>query len=257
MVGLVLLAALSAAPGSKVALVPFKLSQVSPELAGYAEDRLASELAKRGVQVTTPSEVQALLGFERQRQLLGCSDEASSCMAELSAALGLELVLVGRLTRLGERFEADVKVIRQQDASVAARSIQAVDGEQRLGALLEDTAAEIAKQLQPPEAGRPFNWRLWGPVIAGSVVAAVGAVGWIEAEVRHTSYITIDSPAPLLTADRVGPTIQQLNIQRVLSIVGTGAGAALIAAGIVWNSLTPVVVPTATGVTVSVHGTLW
>ena len=53
----------------------------------------------------------ALLGVERQKQLLGCSDAASSCMAELAGALGADGLVTGQLARIGKSFQLNVKVL--------------------------------------------------------------------------------------------------------------------------------------------------
>src|SRR5882757_2883687 len=90
---------LAATPQNAIALTRFRLVQVDPSLGGYAEDRLAAKLAARGFQVTTPADLEAVMGLERQKQLLGCSED-SSCLAEISSALGVPLVATGRLTRL-------------------------------------------------------------------------------------------------------------------------------------------------------------
>jgi hypothetical protein len=36
-----------------------------------------------------------LLGLERQKQMLGCAEDSSNCLAELAGALGARFVLNG------------------------------------------------------------------------------------------------------------------------------------------------------------------
>lgn len=248
-----LVASVVTAAPLRVAVMPFQLTQVSPELAGYAEDRLATELSQRGFAVTTPSELQAIIGIERQKQLLGCSDD-SSCVAEISSALGVEFILVGRLARLGKRFEVDLRLVRQKDASVVARDARGVDDEAGLGALLRESALAIAGQVTQPAPPMTFAWRLWLPVVTGVVVAAVGATVWFLAERSYASWVTPGSMATALPADDVAPTFRALSTQRALGIAGVGVGAALIASGLVWNALVPVVVATPDGAAVSLGG---
>lgn len=253
MFALCLVAAVSAATPVRVAVMPFQLTQVSDELAGYAEDRLATELANHGFSVTTPSELQAVLGLERQKQLLGCSDDRS-CVAEISAALGVEFILVGRVTRLGRRFEVDLRLVRQRDASVAARDARGVDDEARLGDLLAESARALAGQVAVTAPAKPFAWRLWVPVVTGAVLVAVSATFWGLAERSYAAWVTPSSGRVPLQPEEVAPTFQSLALQRNLAIAGTCIGAALIASGFVWNALVPVVVPTSDGAAVSLGG---
>jgi TolB-like protein len=248
----VTLTVLAAAP-SRVAVMPFELTQVSSELAGYAEDRLATELSHHGFIVTTRSELQAVMGLERQRQLLGCASD-TSCIVEISAALGVEVVLVGRLTRLGRRYEVDLRLVRQTDASVVARDARGVDDEAALGALLAESARAIAGQVNVGAPPRPFAWRLWGPVAAGVVLAGVSATAWALAEGSYGRWVTAGSGVQPLAAGEVSRTFQALSLQRGLGIAGALVGAALIATGVVWNALTPVVVATPDGAAVSLGG---
>lgn len=251
MLALCLATALTAAP-ARVAVMPFQRTQVSPELTGYAEDRVATELSQRGLSVTTPTELQAVLGLERQKQLLGCEDN-SSCVAEISAALGVEFLLVGRLAKLGKRLEVDLRLVRQKDAAVVAREAGGVDDESELGALLSRSARGLATQL---EGGQPtsFAWRLWVPVAAGAIVAAVGTTVWLLAERSFASYLTPGSGVMVLPPDQVAPTFSALSTQRGLGIAGLGVGLALIASGIIWNAVGAVVVATPDGAAVSLGG---
>ena len=253
MLTLCLVAAVSGATPARVAVMPFQLTQVSEELGGYAEDRLATELSNRGFSVITRSELQAVLGLERQKQLLGCSAE-TSCVAEISAALGVEFILAGRLTRLGKRFEVDLRLVRQKDASVAARDARGIDDEARLGDLLAESARGLAGQVSVSEPAKPFAWRLWVPVVTGVALVAVSASFWVLAERSYAGWVTQGSGAGSLAPAEVAPTFQSLALQRNLAITGTVVGAALIASGIVWNVLVPVVVPTADGAAVSLGG---
>jgi hypothetical protein len=220
-------------------VTPLQLTQVPAELGDYATDRLASALGASGLRVTTPSDLQVLLGIERQRQLLGCSED-SSCMVELAAALGVEFVVTGRLTRLGRRYELDLRVLRQVDGTVVARDSGSVDDEQRIGAMIEQSADRLTLLLSPPVPSR-LSWRLWGPLAAGVVLAAVGAVAVGSSELEFASYLR-PGARPALVPAAVDSTFDRLVLTRGLGIGGVALGAALIVTGIVWNASTPVTV---------------
>ncbi len=228
-----------AEPSMSIAVTQLQLVQVNPELGGYVEDRLATQLRARGLQVTTPSDLVAMLGLERQKQLLGCSDN-TSCYAELTDALGVSNVLLGRLTRLGTRFELDVRVIRQGSTKIIASDTRGIDDEARLGTLVERAADALVDQLRPPPPAPPFRWRLWVPVIAGLVSAGSGAGLIISAQLEYSSFTTPGGGAPLLTGDAaIATRFQDLSLRRAVGFGIAGLGAALIATGIVWNALAP------------------
>lgn len=56
---------------------------------------LATHLREHGLKVMTGRDIGAVLGLERQKQLLGCMDDSTSCSAELAGALGVGALVVG------------------------------------------------------------------------------------------------------------------------------------------------------------------
>jgi hypothetical protein len=239
-----------------IAITPLQVIQMPPEMAGYAEDRLANRLAERGFKVTTSADLQALLGMERQRQLLGCSDE-SMCSTEIGAALGVPLMVVGRVSKIEERFDLDLRVIRQRDGLVIARDARGIEGLKRLAELMEAAGDSLAKQLEPKT---PFAWRLWVPLSLGVLAGGAGAGLWVYADTEHTGWITRD---PTRTRKLKGLTaidaeLQRLNTFRVAGMVAVSVGITLVVVGVVWNAVVPslpvsvVMVPTTGGATVSV-----
>jgi hypothetical protein len=104
----------------KVAMLPLSaLGGVSKETAQLLADALAGELRKRpGVSVLTQSDVAALLGAERTRQMMGCSD--SGCFAELGGALGADRVVHGSIGRVGGSLVVNLSALDPRRAVTAA-----------------------------------------------------------------------------------------------------------------------------------------
>jgi hypothetical protein len=104
----------------KVALLPLSpLGGVSKETAQLLGDALAGELRKRpGVSVLTQADVGALLGVERTRQMLGCTD--SGCIAELGGALGADRVVHGSIGRVGESLVVNLSALDPRRGTAAA-----------------------------------------------------------------------------------------------------------------------------------------
>src|SRR5947207_17625 len=94
---LLVLAAAPAEPTAKPKLIVLRLSVaggVEPELGGAITEAVTTEVSARGFfNVLSSKDVETLLGVERQKQMLGCADDASSCLSELAGALGARFVL--------------------------------------------------------------------------------------------------------------------------------------------------------------------
>lgn len=219
----VLAVSLQAAP--RVTVPQFRVTQVSAEVAEFATERTGQLLRERGFVVTTPDEVQALLGNERQKQLLGC-DAGQSCMSELAAALGAEALVVGRLTRLGTRLEVDVKLVDAATSAVKAQARESLGREEELLAALERLVAVLA----PSPARSPW------PVVTlgvGGAVATAGAVLLALAVSGAAGFPgrTYDTAADFQRA------AQPLVTERTLGVGLLAGGVTVAVGGLVWALL--------------------
>jgi hypothetical protein len=77
------------------------IGEVKTETVSLFTEALAGELRRRaGVSVLTDSDVAALLGAEKRREMMtGCTD--AGCLAELGGALGADRVIHGTVGRVG------------------------------------------------------------------------------------------------------------------------------------------------------------
>src|SRR5438046_7919376 len=94
----------AATPAPKLGLPGLDRVDVEPEKADFFLEYLAQELYDAGYQVVTRKQIDAVLGLERQKQLLGCADSSSSCLTELAGALGVDAILVGSVARLSGEY---------------------------------------------------------------------------------------------------------------------------------------------------------
>jgi hypothetical protein len=109
-----------------------------------------------GIQLVTQQEIAALLGFEKQRALLGCQSE--SCVAEVGGALGVERLIIGSLSKLGESW---LITLRLMDAK-KARTIAQADRRLRNGTLDDvlDALPRMVKEIfatEPAPAAEPVK----------------------------------------------------------------------------------------------------
>ena len=113
----------------KPAKVAHRLAVLDFSLAGSAHPDLARVLADAAAacaaaepdhQVLAQGEIVALLGLERTRQMLGCTDD-SGCMAELAGALDSDRLLSGSLTILERTSLVTVRLIEVKKSRTLAR----------------------------------------------------------------------------------------------------------------------------------------
>lgn len=122
MVG-VLLAMPAFAEKPRVVVLDFTASndKLKRAASSVAEQMLTELSRAKTVEVLGTSDVTALLGMERQRQLLGCTENSSSCLAEITAAMGAPWLVMGNLAQLGKVTRIDIKLIRASDGKAVVR----------------------------------------------------------------------------------------------------------------------------------------
>lgn len=172
----------------KVAVPNLKLANMDDKLADFYSSHLAQQLSYHGVRTITSSEIAALLGLERQRQLLGCPDEG--CKADVLKSLGVDGIVVGTVTKLDRSYQLDVRVISATDGqALAGASSNSQDNDALVG-----TFTVVADQLSRQLAQR-MNRKLgiapgtevvlrasrvkrfsWVPLAVGGAAAIVGGV---------------------------------------------------------------------------------
>ncbi len=216
MLPLVVVALVSAANPEpvKLAATPFQFVNLSPELATFCSEHFAQQLTLEGIRVTTPNEISTLLGFERQRELMGCTDKSTSCLAELANALGVDGLITGTVGKFGKSYQVNIKILSAADARPMVAHSGRVKGEedlideytraaQKLAPLLLAKLRKSPAPAPPPVAAAPpatvaaappaaiapapaaeattsvessplRRW-FWVPAAAGAVAAGVGA----------------------------------------------------------------------------------
>jgi TolB-like protein len=211
---------------------------------------LSQELSKRGVVVMTGRDVAAVLGLERQKQLMGCA-ETSGCVAELAAALGVEGVVVGDVGKLGSEILVNLKVLSASTGTVLAQYSNRGHRLEEISSMLAQGASSLVSQLSlqwsdlqpgknPSERSTPPRMSRWWamlPALLGGAALSLGVVFQIQAErqlqlLRGASNLT--SAQLAFTRGRSAETVG--NVLLGASIAG-GIVAVLI---LFWNA-TPTV----------------
>ncbi len=151
-----LLAAAFSSPASAAAP---RRSVAVPEVGGLGEvdskaiaglsPVLVAEVARLPLRVLAGSDLRAMLSFDRQRKLLGCTE--ASCLEEIGGALGVDYLLVPEVSRLGGTWLLSLTLLDVARHQAVARANRRASG---LEGLLDATPAAVrevfaALQLSP------------------------------------------------------------------------------------------------------------
>ncbi len=139
-----------------VVLLPLApLGDVDKATVAIFTEALAGELRRRpGVSVLTDSDVAALLGVEKRKQMMtGCGD--AGCLAELGGALGADRVLHGTVGRVGGSLLVNLSSLDAKRARSAASVSERLKGSND-EAFLDALPAMVDRLLsEPPAPARP------------------------------------------------------------------------------------------------------
>jgi hypothetical protein len=116
---------------------------INADVGRFYTEHVAQQLKLLGVEVVTMREIESLLGMERQRELLGCANAESSCIAELANALGTDGVLLGDIGRLGARYTINLKIV----AGDSGRTLAVFSGAATSDDEVLDTLTRAARAL--------------------------------------------------------------------------------------------------------------
>lgn len=149
---------------TKVAVMDVKNVQgVAEGTATILTDILVSEVARYGLEVVSKADITAIVGFEKEKTLLGCSDD-SSCLAEIGGALGVDYMFTGQIGQIGSQYHLSFQLVDVRKARVAARSSRYAERDE--DALLRATREAVAGALVAIKPG----------AVPGGVVPADQAV---------------------------------------------------------------------------------
>lgn len=239
---LLLLALLTAAGPPKlgtVAVLEIKaLDAMSKPQVELVQEVILGDLARtRRFEVIGASDIAAMLGLERQKQLAGCAEDANTCLAELGGALGAEFLLLGSMARIDQDRRIDLKLLDTRKNKVIGRefALSRTDS-----GIIEETRRCLAEllllvpgfapapaALQASEPGKPLPVAPLATVIGGAALTVGGGLlaGLTVAEFNRRRGEIFFSDVP------------KWELQKNLGLVGGAVGLALLGTGIyLWIS---------------------
>lgn len=109
---------------TKVAVLDFSTAGIGETAAKALSTNLtnivAAEVARLGFDVISSTDINAMLSYERKKDLLGCEDD-TTCLAELGGALGSDLMVAGSIGKLGVTYNLTLSLVDIKRAQVRQR----------------------------------------------------------------------------------------------------------------------------------------
>lgn len=229
MLGLVVvLPLLAAAPAPmKLASPGMSVVNVDEKVGELFSDYFARQLETEGLSVTTSQEISAILGLDRQKKLLGCTEEATDCLAELGGALGVDGIITGTIGQVGTGFTVSIKVSDARDGSAIATYSSRQPNEDAVLDWLGVTAKEFAAKVRPPEKVT-LRQRAWIPAVAAGVLGAAGGVSLFQSRGIYDGIVA--APANAFSEATLA---EEVGRGRTFQYAGWGlVGAGLVAGGV-------------------------
>jgi hypothetical protein len=259
----------------RVAVSGLQGVNVPAEALTFYAEHVASNLRAPGLSVVTAREISTLLGLERQKQLLGCGEAVTSCIAEMANALGVDAVIVGDVAKFGQTYQLNLKALNAADAKVlASRSarvegdVAALDALARLGRELSGALFEAKGRTAPVElkaagdgGGGGPSVRTLGFIPLGVGVVAAG-VGGVLIGLSRADYAALTGSAvPLTPKQALDLRTSGANRQTAGVVLAAVGAAAIVTAGAMFLFGAPkesvvAVTPVSQGAVVSFAGVL-
>lgn len=230
----------AAAPESrlKLAMPPLTLVRVDPQVGVFYAEHLAQQLKFAGADVVTSKEIGAMLGMERQRQLLGCSEESSSCLAEMASALGADGIVLGDIAAVGDATQINLKIVSSSDATTLAAYSASAANEKGVLERLSEGAMNLARgaglalgrKVVPRTAPASQLWLI--PAGAGAAALVVGTGFLVDAR-SQASMLAAADPDSQLSRETARAVATQGSTHQTVGAVLVSAGAVAIGVGAV------------------------
>ena len=170
-----------AAGGGKVAVLDIQTTGLDVAHVTLLTEVLTAEVdaLKHFDAVVSGRDIATMMGFERQRELLGCTDEA--CLAELGGALGVDRIVASHVGKLGKSYIVQVKLINIVDQKTERRIYEQVDADDDV--LIQTIRECVRKLVEEPEVSSPT--RILPMVVTGLSLAALGSGIYIGLQAKN------------------------------------------------------------------------
>lgn len=114
----------------RIAILDLKAKNVSKETVEILNDIMVVEIQSfKQLSIISKKEIETMLGFEAQKQMVGCEDDIS-CIVEIVGAYGVKMLVAGSVGKVGKTYVINLQLINIRTASVDNRVYKRVKGEE-------------------------------------------------------------------------------------------------------------------------------
>lgn len=113
--------------GNGIAVLDIRGNNLDENLLPTLTELMTAEIDNLGIyKVIAGRDVEAMLGFESKRIVMGCDD--ASCLAEIGGALGVDRIVNTQIGRVGAVYVVNIKVINIKRVDTEGRVYETVKG---------------------------------------------------------------------------------------------------------------------------------
>ncbi|MGC4120959.1 MAG: hypothetical protein QM765_41565 [Myxococcales bacterium] len=136
-------AASAEAPPKRVAVPAVRtVGNLDPGSVAGLSGLVATEAAKSGLKVFADSDIRDMLGYEKQRELMGCAD--GSCVVEIGGSLGVDYLLTTEASQVGDVWLLTLALLNTKRTGPAlCRATRTAQSQSELVALVGPAVAEV------------------------------------------------------------------------------------------------------------------
>lgn len=239
----VLLALLAAAPSASDSSIPEltrpRLIVLDLTTAGGVEAEVAQVLTETltagasalpSFQVMSSQELRALMGIERQKQMLGCTE--NECIAELGGAMGARFVMTGSVARLGTAYQLNLTTLDTRTSLPLGRATRIAEDLRSLRAEMPVALADATATPRPVPPSRVLPTVLLTSGVAAVIGGGLLGMQALADEDRVESELAGGTVNALpRTAAEYGNEAGRVRGLKTVSAITLGVGALLAGAG--------------------------
>lgn len=133
--------------GVKCAAMPLKTREVADQMAFIMDELLLTELQQSGFEAIGPDDINAMIGFEKTKEAVGCDEMA--CVAEIGSALGVDYLAAGNVAGLDGSMVLTLKLIDVRNTKVLSRVNKVSEGgDKGLPRMIAEAVQELVERSE-------------------------------------------------------------------------------------------------------------
>lgn len=238
----------------RIAVYDLELEGVTRNVGAVVTESVLQEVRKlQGASAIGMNEIRDMLAHEATKQLAGCSEDSSSCLADLAGALGVDDLVTGKLARIDNSNVLTLRRIDQKRAEVAGvvnKHLQAGSGQEFLAAVgpsiqelypsrelkpgyVRGVSKDVALRLDPPPVPVWVTLTMGGVAAGTAVAGGITGVLALTSQAAYRDYAALGKSQVISGATLVRKGNEAQTRATVADVLFISAGVIAIATGVI------------------------